>query len=485
MVFLIRIDKTRELINCRVKREFLSVGIDIGTTTTQVIFSKITVESKITALVASEVKIAQTDIVYKSRVHFTPLLSREVIDMVSLKAIVSSEYQAAAVRKGAIATGAIIITGETARKENAEEVLRELAEFAGDFVVATAGPDLEGILAGCGAGARDQSKIFTDHVINFDIGGGTTNAAVFFDGEVIDSFALDIGGRLIQLDSGGRITYISDKLKSVISGLRLKLLVGEIPTVKQLRRLTDFLAAGLIAITENKPINPDIGSLFIHHRHKGLVPNYMMFSGGVAEFIYGNVSVTTLQEIRQFGDIGPLLGQSIRAAFEQYRSRFLLPKEKIRATAVGAGSHSVKISGSTIVCNEAVLPLKNIPIIQAGHAKSEIADICSAIRARSGLYKVTNAAIAFQGPACPTYDEIKELARVIIAVNAHSNEAIIVVVENDFAKALGQTINILTKNSKPVICLDKIKVDCGDYIDIGKPIGNVVPVIIKTMIFKN
>ena len=55
-------------------------------------------------------------------------------------------------------TGAVIITGETARKENANEVLEALSDLAGDFVVATAGPDLESILAARGAGPTGPPK---------------------------------------------------------------------------------------------------------------------------------------------------------------------------------------------------------------------------------------------------------------------------------------------------------------------------------------
>ena len=47
----------------------------------------------------------------------------------------------------------VVAPGETARKANARAVTQALSELAGDFVVATAGPALEGVLAGRGSGA--------------------------------------------------------------------------------------------------------------------------------------------------------------------------------------------------------------------------------------------------------------------------------------------------------------------------------------------
>ena len=82
-----------------------------------------------------------------------------MIDAQGVRAIVEEEYRKSGFDKGEIATGAVIITGETARKENAREVLSALSAFAGDFVVATAGPDLESILAARGAGADEYLSL--------------------------------------------------------------------------------------------------------------------------------------------------------------------------------------------------------------------------------------------------------------------------------------------------------------------------------------
>jgi ethanolamine utilization protein EutA len=434
---------------------------------------------------APEVKVTQADIIYQSAIHFTPLISRTEIDLPALKTLVATEYALACFRKEEIATGAIIITGETARKDNAEEVLNVLAEFAGDFVVATAGPDLEGILAGFGAGAASQSDFCTGPVMNLDIGGGTTNAAIFVDGKVVDCFALDIGGRLIQFDFDSAIIYIAERLKPLLQALGLEFGVGSRPKVEELSCLTDYLAAGLIAVCRGVKVPEFIEELFIQHVHKRIAARFIMFSGGVAEYIYRHTECLTLEDVNFHGDIGPLLGRSIRVAFEKLGHQLIVPKEKIRATVIGTGTHSLQISGSTIVFDDAVLPLRNVPVIKINPAECADSGLCDIIRSKIQLHEPGNVAIAFAGIVSPAYSEIKKMAEAVVMATGSRQEPLVMIIEQDWAKALGQTIRIMLNGIKPVICLDRIKADYGNYIDIGKSIGQVVPVVIKTLVFKS
>mgnify|MGYP000712023312 FL=1 len=130
-----------------------SVGLDVGTTSTQMILSELTVENRASSFAVPELEIAGRRILYRSPVRFTPLLDTHHIDGPALKALIAAEYEAAGITRDRVDTGAVIITGETARKENARTALEALSDLAGDFVVATAGPDLESLLAARGAGA--------------------------------------------------------------------------------------------------------------------------------------------------------------------------------------------------------------------------------------------------------------------------------------------------------------------------------------------
>ena len=120
----------------------LSMGLDVGTTSTQLIFSELTVENRAGSFSVPEMEIGERKILYRSPVHFTPLLGDDRVDGEGIRKLVQQEYAAAGIRREDVDTGAVIITGETSRKEHAETVLRELSGFAGEFVVATAWPDL-------------------------------------------------------------------------------------------------------------------------------------------------------------------------------------------------------------------------------------------------------------------------------------------------------------------------------------------------------
>jgi len=461
------------------RQEILSVGIDLGTTTSQVIFSRIAIESlALTAI--PEVKITDKTIIYRSKIYFTPMKNIGVIDVEQLKQIILSEYEMAGIRKEDIVTGAIIITGETARKENAADVLNVLSDFAGDFVVATAGPDLESVLAGYGAGAAALSEQLPEKIINFDIGGGTTNAAVFEGGQVLDVFALDIGGRLICLDEQHRVTYISEKIKGLIQTLGLALTIGARADLLELVKLTDAFARMLLQISLGGILDGETKGLFIKHLHQGWQLQNLMFSGGVAEFIYNEHEIKTLEDVNLFGDIGPLLGWSIRKHLGNMPVTLRVAKEKIRATVIGAGSYSLHISGSTVIFDDTIVPLKNLPVLKITNIKSMQEEIIN----KRCLFPGQMLAIAFAGAPAPTYFQIKEMATAIIAGLQGAEQPFIVIVEHDFAKALGQTLQRFAGN-KSVICLDCIKTEMGDYIDIGKSVANVVPVVVKTLLFKN
>ena len=189
--------------------DILSVGIDIGTSTTQLVFSRITMEDQGSYFSVPRVSIVDKEIIYRSEVYLTPLLSPVLVDGAGVGRIAEEEYRRAGFTPADVDTGAVIITGESARKENAAAVLDQLSALAGEFVVSTAGPDLESVIAGKGSGAWAES--LREHCVtaNLDVGGGTTNIVIFSDGEVAAKGCLDIGGRLIRLDGDGTVRYIS------------------------------------------------------------------------------------------------------------------------------------------------------------------------------------------------------------------------------------------------------------------------------------
>lgn len=463
---------------------FYSVGIDIGTTTTQVVFSRIFLEKTGGFAAIPTVKIAKKDVVYKSAIHFTPLISPDVVDAAKLKEIIAEEYRKSALHTENITTGAVIITGESARKENAQEVAEHLAEFAGDFVVCTAGPDYEAVLAGWGSGAGELSKRLSGNIINFDIGGGTTNAAVFRNGDVVDAFASDIGGRLVRVDQQGAVTYVSEKIAFLAESLGLRRVrVGEKADVRELRRLTDRMAEMFLEYAGARDMTPETRRLFIGHPDAHFPVDGVLFSGGVAEYIYREEDCGDEESLARYGDIGPLLGAGIRRILPRLSAKVLRPVERIRATVVGAGSYSTGLSGSTVAVNESILPMKNVPVIQVSCAEAET--VGKRIAAQLQLYGGEQVALSVSGLESLEYVKLKRIAREILKGLSGSVLPVVVITECDCAKALGLLLKSAQPVQRPVVCLDKIQVGSGDFIDIGRPICGVVPVIVKTLIFNS
>ncbi|MFL0252746.1 ethanolamine ammonia-lyase reactivating factor EutA [Clostridium neuense] len=466
------------------ENQIFSLGIDIGTTTTQVIFSKFTVKNINSAFFIPKVEVTDKIILHKSQIYFTPLTLENNIDFDAVTKIVRAEFEKAGIKKESISTGAIIVTGETARKDNAELIAHELSDILGDFVVALAGPDLEAVLAGFGAGTYEISKSMKERIINFDVGGGTTNACLFNSGKREDCFALDIGGRLIKFNEYGEVTYISNKIKFMIENFRLNIRVGKTAKFIEIKKLTDKMAEMFVELSGFTQLSENTNKLFIGHKNSGAKVNYITFSGGVSEYIYGNEEICSMEAAIKFGDIGPLLGYSIRKTFDKYKDKIITPRERIRATVIGAGNHSIKISGSTVIFDEEVLPMKNVPIVKVLDDSFEGKDI-ERIKKDISVYQGRTVALAYEGPKNPSYMQIKNMADGIIKVfEGLEQETIIVVVQNDFAKALGQTIKNKLGNSRRIVCIDEISTSSGDYIDLGKPVAGIIPVVVKTLIFK-
>ena len=467
------------------KTEIYSIGVDIGTSTTEVIVSKLKLKDILSSSLIKETIIEDKEIIYKSPVVFTPLLDELTIDFLKVKDIVSEALNASGVKKEEISTGAVIITGETARKANAIEVSKNLSEYLGDFVVATAGPKLESLLAGYGSGAADMSKSLNRRIINLDIGGGTTNVAIFNCGECEQTFALDIGGRLIKFNDVGEVIYVSKRIEFLIKKLGISIKIGKRIGGADLEKICEKLAKSLLEVCCLKEICEDTKRLFISEGFESFTTDYISFSGGIGEYIEKDCEEISNKANLKHNDIGPFLGYCISKEFEMYREKLISPKEKIRATVIGAGNHSLTISGSTITFDEAIMPLKNIPIIKPFEKEEKLSEIYAKSIEKLEMYENKSIAISLVGSKSPSYEEIKLIGNEMIKLFEKISGPIIVVLENDFAKALGQIISLNLKEKRSVICIDKISTSNGDYIDIGLPIGDSVPVVIKTLIYNS
>lgn len=439
-----------------------SVGLDIGTTSTQMILSELTVENRASPFAVPELEIGERRILYESPVRFTPLISEYRMDAAGLREIVEEEYCRAGITREDVDTGAIIITGETSRKENAQAVLEALSDLAGDFVVATAGPDLESVLAAKGSGAVDYSRDTGSAVLHMDIGGGTSNLALIENGRIVKTGCLNVGGRLLKLSEEGIVTYVSPVLQELCD-----LQVGEQAEEGKLWQIAETLSQALEMAAGLREVTPLLEVLTTRETGRPWIPpkrNVIpSFSGGVADCIgkdYPDLA---------FGDIGPALGRAIRGG-RLCQGEYVLGKETIRATVIGAGCHSAQLSGSTVFCQNVELPLKNVPVVRI----TDLSQIGEALQSQEGP-----AVLAMKGKDAPSYPETVEMAEAILE---QTKENLLICLEADMAKALGQALAVRLPGGAAVLCIDRVKAGEGSFLDIGKPVGGAFPVVVKTLV---
>ena len=452
-------------------KELLSVGLDVGTTTTQMVIAKLTLQNSATGFAVPKMVISRREIIYRSPVCFTPLKSGDLVDGEKIRQMVEEFYQAAGIRKSQVDTGAVIITGETSRKENAAAVLQALSGFAGDFVAATAGPDLESVLAAKGAGAVAFSRQSGKPVLHIDIGGGTSNLALCVDGKIVRTGCLNVGGRLIKTEKNGKISYVSP----VLGGLT-DLQPGDYPAPGQVEAIAKILASALEMAAGLRPTTALLDKLLTKETAaKWIIPKeavVISFSGGVADCIE--------KPAEGFHDMGVQLGQAIKNSL-LCRGEYRLGTETIRATVIGAGSHSAQLSGSTVFCKDVTLPLKNLPVVTFDESEQESEKLPTLIRQRAAQKDGKTVVLAFPGFCSPTYAQVAALAEKLLAAG---EGALLVCLEADMAKALGQYL-CLKAPQKPVLCIDSIQAGQESYLDIGMPVGCAFPVVVKTLVLES
>lgn len=467
----------------------LSVGIDIGTTTTQIIFSRLVIENTRAFGMNPKFEIVSKEIIHWGKIHFTPLLSNSEIDASVIRNIIASEYADAGFAPSDISTGAVIITGESSRKRNAKKITHEIAEFAGDFVVASAGPELDSILAGKGSGCQKLSREKSRLIANLDIGGGTTNICFFQNGRVVDTTCLEIGGRQIRVDNG-RVTYISNKLQALLDNENISLELGDELSIEKASYITSFMADVLCEAVGLKEQTAKVDMLTTNNKSTVAESiDFFSFSGGVADCI--NKNYTDFE----FNDIGVLLANAIKNSLFFAEGKSLTSEYTIGATVIGAGNFSLELSGSTIEYQNCNFPIKSIPIVKidfANDAEIEVFDK----KLKNKLHNFIKAnddiklpAIAFQGEKNPSYKQIVEIAnrmKEVIDGIYKPNDVLVVVIENDMAKALGKVFKRVAVGQS-FIFIDGIRCSSFNFIDIGSPVanGNAVPVVIKSLLFNS
>lgn len=469
-----------------------SVGIDIGSATSQVIFSRLHLRRMGHALSSRYVVVGRESL-YRSPVHLTQYSNGgQQIDDRDLAQIVDAAYQSAGLRPEEVDTGAVILTGEAMRRENARAIADLFAAQRGDFVCATAGHHMEALLAAHGSGAVAWTEGQPSPLLNIDIGGGTTKLAIVERGRVLETAALHIGGRLLAVDEQGQIARLEPGGQVIARLLGFTWQVGDKVSPGDLERMAAWMADAIIAAVSPAPLPPEVEALFLTPRLSTRTDfSGVIFSGGVSEYVYGN-------EGRSFGDLGRPLGRALRERLEAHTLPWpLLPaRECIRATVVGASQYSVQVSGNTIYISAPdLLPRKNLQVLRpsvdlSGAVVSE--QVAQAIANHFTAFDLiegeTDVALAFQWQGDASFHRLAAFARGLqlgLPRTVREGRPLFLVVDNDMARLMGALLKEEWQVASEVLAIDGIILRDFDFIDIGRKLepSGTVPVTIKSLVF--
>jgi ethanolamine utilization protein EutA len=466
----------------------LSVGIDIGTTSTHLSISRLHLGNLSHLNQAPHLAIASKQIVYQSQIYFTPLTAAGAIDGQGVAQILCSEYAKAGVSANDIQTGAVIITGESAKLRNAAKVVQAITKMAGEFVVESAGANLESILAGRGSGAALASKEQNKTIANIDIGGGTTNIAIFAEGEPLQSACIGIGGRFMQFDADGSMLSITANGRNFLNHRQFSIQAKDKPTHHDLHSIASSLAALLIEMILKQ--QRDLPVLWSTPPLRPCSVDQYWFSGGVAELMVAHNSDNLLE----FNDMGVYLAQALVAELARKHVNYLIPAQPIRATVIGAGLHTLQLTGSTIGISQPAKPIRNLRIVHPiiSNGTSLITAIVRALDQQALNWHEKPLGIVLGSIDDCSFKALKLMAEEIAQLYLHLGgaEPLVILTTNDVAMALAQFFKRVLPGKK-VIVLDGIVAGEGDFIDIGTAIGKspqgdtaTVPVVIKSLIFR-
>ncbi len=472
------------------RKELTSVGVDIGSSTSHIVFSKIILEKNDNSR-TEKFEIKERNILYTGPIHLTPFKDARNIDFKQLRDLLLRDYQNAGLDVSEIDTGAVIVTGETAKKENAEWIVSALAGEAGKFVAATAGPNFESVLAAYGSGAVAKSANTGKTIMNVDIGGGSSNVAVCKDGRVLATTAINVGGRLIALDDSQHIIRLEDTGKNLAEAIGLNLKLGQVLSEINRKKLANALAEALLDCVLQRPPSKITSMLMMAPRleYNDKIDS-ITFSGGIAEYIYDS-------EEREFNDLGVFLAREIKEKTSELNLPVGRPEHRIRATVIGAGNFSLQVSGSTTFLSSGLeYPLRNLPVVEPyistrKPSSTEVKEAIQRALSRFDLIEgVDPLILSFNSSVRPSYENLKEFAVGVVDALPNTikhRTPIFMCFDADIGNSVGNVMKRETGIKNELLSIDEIRLKEGDFVDIGEPIIEdvVVPVVIKTLVFES
>jgi ethanolamine utilization protein EutA len=459
--------------------ELTSVGVDIGSSTSHLLVSTITLERMDTRYV-----VTGREVQFESEILLTPYAEGNTIDADALASFINAQYKASGLTADDIDTGALILTGVAARRTNARAIGEIFAAQAGKFVAVSAGDALETLMAAHGSGAVALSERLGT-VLNIDVGGGTTKIAFCRDGEIVARTALDAGARLIVTDTDDRITRLEPFGAQYLSDIGANIGFGDILPADTRRQMAEQMATAILTAARGKDVP---GFMRLPPLSNAPAPGQIVFSGGVSEFLDGSGGDT--------GDLGPELARALSVLVKEHGFQVSPARQGIRATVVGASQYTVQVSGSTIYLDpDDTLPLRNLAVIaptvtlgdeiDATEVASAIQDALARLDLQDGATPVA-VAVPWQGSA--SYARLRALGHGLVGGLSpllQQGHPLVIVSAGDIGGLIGMQCRSEETVPGAIVSIDGIALSEFDFIDIGEVLRatGATPVVVKSLLF--
>ena len=487
--------EARETIWAADNVELTTVGIDIGSSTSHLMFARVHL-SRLSTGLSSRFVVVDRKVLWQSPILLTPYLPDFTIDTGKLAEFINKAYAEAKLDRDKVDSGAVILTGEALKRKNARAIADLFSAESGKFVCASAGHHMECQLAAHGSGAIKLSKAENKVVLNVDIGGGTTKLALIKDGELLGTVAIAVGGRLLVEEPGKGLTRIEDPAIDTAEALGIKLEPGKPLSPENRKRIIARMVQQIVLMMNRQPPDALATRLLVTEpwpEHLARIPvDAITFSGGVAEYIYG-------REKGNYGDLGHELAHELRHALSHNKVAGTVwdPGQGIRATVIGAAQFSVQTSGNTILITDPkTLPLYNMPVLACRFdgtgdiSKDEVArSVREALAEADRQDGDGPVALAFPWHGDPLHARMHAVAEGICAgvpKTIAAKHPLVLLIDGDIGKSLGRIVHYETAPGANVVAIDGVQLKQFDYVDIGSVIevSNVVIVIIKSLLFR-
>ena len=469
--------------------ELITVGVDVGSSTTHLVFSRLHLQ-RLAQSLSSRFVVVERKEIHRSPILLTPFTDDATIDVAQLSAFIEESYRNAGVEPLDVDTGVVILTGVALERRNSRAVAELFAAHGGKFVCASAGHNLEGILAAFGSGAVALSRRQKREVLHIDIGGGTSKLALIRDGEVLETAAVSVGARLLAFDEQNKLVRIENAAYRIADSMGIELRAGLALGERDKELFADALAKTLMAsalggasteLSKQLMLTPGLS-------RPPVGDCLFSFSGGVSEYLFD-------RETHVFNDMAIYLTRAIKNEFERRKLTITATGEGIRATAIGASQFTVQLSGNTIfLSDQVILPMHNMAVVCP-----RIPDVPTREAVALGITSALNRLDLedLESPVCvylPWQGDAEYTALLALAAGvkdaihdrlAVNNLPLVLALDVDLGAALGRILCDELGFDLPLISIDGVELRELDFIDIGEPLEptRVLPVMVKSLAF--